>query len=323
MAVGYFDGTDQPGRPGTDPSVPSLGTAFGTPDGQPNTNYNSGSPYFGMGGTLGSGYGPNTGIIPSDPSTSGGGFDWSQFQPASSTGGYQQANVSGGSTGYGGVFTAPTVEDFKKSDLNQFLIDQATKGTQASAFAKGLGNTAGTSKAIGLAGQNEALSQFQQYYQNALGTFNANANVGIANANAANQSASIWNQGQEFNAGQRATYDQNQFGNNYNLASLGLSAANSASGALGNYGTNSTNLATGYGNALGNFYNNQGATNAQGSAAQANIWSGLPGTLAGVGQAGLAAYGSGTPKPTVSPTGPTSAYTGYAGAADPYALFRK
>ncbi len=307
--AGYFDSIDvgditgkQNGQ-GQFGSVPTLGTAYGTPSGQP--------------GGVGT-----SELGAAAASDTGGGFNWSQYSPASdSTGGAEQAAIQGGGAGYYNTFVAPTGVDLQNDPGYQFRIDQAAKAQQASGFARGLGNTGGTQKAIGDAAQNQASAEYSNVFQRALAGFTENANVGIANGQIANQNASIANQANQFNAGQRSTYNQNQFNNLYSLADLGLRSATTGTQDAGTYGANSSNLSTGYGNSLANLLTGQGNTSAAGSVAQGNIWSSLPGTVGGVINQGIASYQGNKPA-APSAISPGDQYSGYAGTDDPYGLFR-
>ena len=265
------------------PSVPTLDSPYGTPDGQPAAGYSSGSPYFPTATptTLG-------GFSDPAPTTqTGGGFDWSQYQPVSDSGGFSPAaSVSSAATssGWNGpAFTAPTGVDMQNDPGYQFRIDQAAKAQQASAFGRMSGLTGGTQKAIGQTTQDAASAEYQNVFNRALAGYSENANVGLANAGLTNQAASIANQNSQFNAGLGEQHAQNQFGNYYNLAGLGLSAANSANNAAAGYGTNVTNLATGYGGNLAGLYGTQGNINASAAAGNSDATTTETGTILGTG----------------------------------------
>ena len=301
----FFDAPEDLGYEGKQngnpyPTVPTLDTAYGTPTGEPAPQFASGSPYFDAAPAVNpqqySTSAPTlSGMAPTAPTMTGGGFDWSQFIPAeSSFSASQTVNSAPTSSGYNAPgFVAPTGVDAMNDPGAQYRIDQARKGVEASALGRGTLLTGGTGKAISQTIQDQASAEYQNVFNRALAGYSENANVGLANAGLANQAAGIANQNSQFNAGLAETHNQNQYNNSYNLANLGLNAAQLANQEAGLYGTNLTNLATGYGGNLAGLYGTQGNINASAAAGQGNIWSGLPGTLAGVGQAYLAGQ---TPK---------------------------
>ncbi len=306
MANPFFNAENQDQE--LPPWLPTMDTAYGTPDGQPVAGVPGGSPYFDIGGTLGqpairNGTPEMTGRFDANPwnatptptaaptTMTGGGFDWSQFQPVDSSSFSQAQSVSGSptSSGYNAPgFVAPTGVDMLNAPGYQFRLDQARKGIEASALGRGTLLTGGTAKAISSAVGNQASDEYQRVFNNALAGYSENANVGLANAGLQNQAAGIANQNSQFNASLGETHAQNQYGNYYNLANLGLNAAQLANQSAGNYGSDLTNLATGYGGNLAGLYGSAGNVNASAAAGQGNIWSTVPGAIAGVGNAYLA-----------------------------------
>lgn len=165
----------------------------------------------------------------------------------------------GGQTGLNGPFGAtPFNFQYNPNDPSYaFVRDQAMRGVQQGAAARGTLNTGGTLKdlqdrAAGLASQ-EYGNEFQRQYQtNAL-----NFNQGLA-------------------------ANQNQFGQNFNLANLGLNANIAGLNAAGNLASN----ASSYANTAQNNVNNQsglfgdiGNAQAAGTLGRNAAWSGLYGDL--------------------------------------------
>lgn len=291
----WFDDNSDIESPGKykNPNVPTLGTAYGTTDGMPDPNYASGSPYFGLGGTLPSqapfpnaemGWGDdgNPNIQPTEQAMSAQPFSWTVPESPDSGGGNYGGGGGGGYGGYG-AFQAPTGVDMLNAPGYKFRLAEAQKALENGAASHGTLLSGDFQKSLTNYIGNAASQEYQNVFNNALQGYSATASAqNAANANN-NQAASVANQGRSIEYG----HEQDLFGRSYSLASLGLNAAQLAAGASTTYGQNSANLSTSYGQNLANLYGTQGSVNAYGSAAKTNIWSQIPGSLASLGQVGV------------------------------------
>jgi hypothetical protein len=167
------------------------------------------------------------------------------------------ANPAAGGMGYGsllasypgGQFTAPTAAQAEQYPGEQFMMQQGNQAIQQSAAASGGLLTGGTAKALDQYSQGLASTDYQNVYNNTLGSYDTNYNAFENNqANSYNRLASLAGLGQ-------TTAQQ--------LGSQGQSAANAVGSNL-----------LGTASAMGQDYQNAAAANASGYVGSANAWGG-------------------------------------------------
>ncbi len=171
----------------------------------------------------------------------GKGFQWLTGDGGAAGGGGAAAN--GSMPGFGSYiapwtqnFNAPTAQQALDSPGLQFAMDEAQKGLESSAAAKGTLLTGGTLKDLTAQRIGMGLQGYGDVYNRAVGEYGIN----------------------------RENFYNNQdrpFGKLSSLASLGANAANQTGGYGSSYGNNATGSLGDIGNA-----------NSAGSIAQGNIW---------------------------------------------------
>lgn len=277
-----------------------------------------------------SGYAPtmNTPVQAVDGTASGGqanvplwmqpwtGSAYAASAPAAYTGGGVGWNDITAPAGYGGTFdyraetfNAPTGLTYLNDPGYQARMKMGTDALEASAAARGTLLTGGTAKALAQFGQDYGSNEFQNVYNRALGTYQANEGNRY-NAAALNQGGRLQahgiDSGHQMQAamtnaqGQLSAAQANQanaqFGYNaglgaydrryqayrddqaaafdrpFSLAQLGYNAASNASGQYGNY-------ATGGAARQGDYWTQGANATAAGQVASGNAWGGALGSI--------------------------------------------
>jgi hypothetical protein len=149
----------------------------------------------------------------------------------------------------GGTFTAPTAAQAEQTPGYQFALNQGEKAVQSGASANGSLLTGGTLNAEQQFGQGLADTNYNNTYNQALGTYNTNYNTWANNqANQFNRLAAVAGMGQT------------------SAQTLGTQGIQSA-GQIANTLTNT-------GQQLGTDFQNAGAATASGYMGAANAWGG-------------------------------------------------
>ncbi len=287
------------------PVLPTVDTTFGTPSGQPDPNYASGSPYFGLGGTLPQNAPfPNASLgwgadgPPQPPSTVGaagagpanGAFDWSGIDDLIS----QVGQFGSLNTPYPEFtqqmpgFDAPNGANESNDPGYQAREAMGEQAINRSAAAQGNLLTGATVKGLQKYGQDYASSEYDKIYNHALASYQAN--LSDYNSNRAAYEANR----QDYN-----TRQQNTFNQAFGLAGLGLRATEDQSGAGTSYGNNLAQIYASLGGSLSDLYTNQGNSNASGAIASGNAGASAVNSLGNL--ANTAILGQAFKTPTAPP----------------------